>query len=186
MGSSNRWPHLLNGAVDIISGRFDRRRTAAPRQPYCARGRDRITAWSVGSWRRYADRPLGRDITLWLDIAAAGVAVVSYGIFFSMPFKVMSWPVAVVILARAARRVAPMAFGLGLASGALVACITAGLILNAVARRSHAPFAAIGFTAVVSILPGGYIFKMLSGLVQIAGNTQTPSPVHGFCCPRRA
>ena len=172
--------HVLNGIADLVNGRLH---LGAARLVHAALIIAAITTGLlIGLVICGASLPhteAARAVPLWQHIAAGGVAVVAFGILFSMPARLLLVPVVVGAFAQGLRWLALTA-GFGVGAAAFIACLAIGVILIPVARGQRLPFAAIGFVSVVSMIPGSYLITMAAGLLQIARSQTTTLEMIGL------
>jgi uncharacterized membrane protein YjjP (DUF1212 family) len=162
-------PHILNGALDLLALRVA---LGIARLGYATLILAAIAAGLIlglaADGRSLDVAQTGAGVPLYVDVIAAGIAAGSYPVFFSMPYRMIGWPVAVGMLAHAAHWSALTLWHLDIAGASLVSCLIAGVLLIPISHYLRMPFAAIGFASVVALVPGVYVFRMLSGLVQFA------------------
>jgi uncharacterized membrane protein YjjP (DUF1212 family) len=161
-------PHILNGAVDLARTRIA---LGITRLAYagvivlmiCAGGLFGFTV--VGA--NLAIAGSSPPVPLAMDVIAAGCAVASFGTFFSMPWRLLAFPIAAGMLAHAGRWALISVAGGSAPTGALVACMLVSVLVTPVVDRLHLPFAAVAFSAVVSMMPGFFLFNAATGLVEL-------------------
>ena len=167
--------HILNASLDLARGRLS---LGLARLTYCFMILLAICAGLMlgltltnGS---LTDGMLSNQVPLWLDIISAGLAVAAFGAFFSLPWRILIAPILVGMICHASRWLI-MENGGGVVLGAFVACLIAGIITAMLARYLKLPFAALAFSAVVSMMPGIFVFKLASGLIEVylAGDSAT-------------
>ena len=162
-------PHILNGALDLIGLRIS---LGLARLGYAAVLLLTIgLALALGLALFGTDlpvQPAGRSVPLWLDIVAAGIAAASYPVYFAMPYRLIALPVGVGATAHGLRTWAMDDLGLNVAIGATIACLVVGIVMAPISHRLHIPFAAVSFAAVVALVPGVYVFRMLNALGEVA------------------
>jgi uncharacterized membrane protein YjjP (DUF1212 family) len=160
-------PHILNGAIDLSRTRIA---LGIARLTYsgiivlliCAGGLMGFMA--VGA--KLAIAGSSPPVPLAIDVIAAGCAVASFGTYFSMPWRLLAFPMMCGMLAHAARWALMLAGG-SAPTGALIASILVSVLATPVADRLHLPFAAVAFSAVVSLMPGIFLFNAATGLVEL-------------------
>jgi uncharacterized membrane protein YjjB (DUF3815 family) len=84
-----------------------------------------------------------------------------------MPWRLFAFPIAAGMLAHAARWALISVAGTNAATGALVACMLVSVLVTPIVDRLHLPFAALAFSAVVSMMPGFFLFNAATGLVEL-------------------
>jgi uncharacterized membrane protein YjjB (DUF3815 family) len=85
-----------------------------------------------------------------------------------MPWRLLALPIAAGMLAHAARWALIAVAGGNAPTGALVACMLVSVLVTPIVDRLHLPFAAVAFSAVVSLMPGFFLFNAATGLVELA------------------
>jgi uncharacterized membrane protein YjjB (DUF3815 family) len=161
-------PHLLNGAIDLVRTRIA---LGIARLAYAGMIMLMICfGLLLGFSADSATLPVAGSsapVPLAVDVVAAGCAVASFGTLFSMPWRMLPFPIAAGMLGHAARwALIPLA-GANVAAGAFAACVLVSIIVTPVVDRFHLPFAALGFSAVVSMIPGFFLFEAASALVEL-------------------
>jgi uncharacterized membrane protein YjjP (DUF1212 family) len=167
-------PHILIGAMDLLSLRVS---LGLARITYATLLLTAIAA-GLGLGLRFGGQALPlssvtTEVPFLADMLAAGAAAACFPVFFNSPYRIIGWPVAVGMAVHALHWWAITHWHAGLPVAALLSCLAAAAVLGPIAHWYRIPFTAIGFAAVVSMVPGMYVFRTVTGFVDVVNN---PSP----------
>jgi len=159
--------HIINGSLDLARGRIS---LGVARLTYAALIVQMIClGLLLGLWmggQTLSPDVAGQQLPLALDMLAASVAIAAFGTFFSMPWRVLLIPMALGAVAHAMRW-GVIEVSNDVVIGAAAACFFVGIVATPLAHRLKLPFAALAFVSVVSMMPGVFLFRMSSELVEI-------------------
>lgn len=159
--------HIINGSLDLARGRIS---LGSARLTYsglivlmiCL---GLLLGLFLGG-QTLAPEVAGQRVPLFFDVLAATLAIAAFGTFFSMPWRILMIPMLIGGVAHAIRW-GVIEAGLDVVTGAAAACFFAGIVATPLAHRLKLPFAALAFASVVSLMPGVFLFRMSSALIEI-------------------
>lgn len=105
-------------------------------------------------------------LTLLEDVFFAGLVAAGFAISFNVPKK-MIWACVICGMVGHGIRLLCIQSNPGIIWGNFLASIIVGVMTVYFSKRFHAPSAAIAFGAVVGMIPGIFVFRACSGLIQI-------------------
>lgn len=106
-------------------------------------------------------------LTLWLDLALAGIAACGFGIFYNSPWRILGISIACGMIGHGTRFLC-LAQGTGLPGATFVACTVIGVLADIAAMRFRLSFSSVAFAAAVPMMPGTLIYRCIGGAVQLS------------------
>jgi len=155
-------PHFLNGSIDMLRARIPigaGRISLALLIVLSICGGLLVGLAMTGT--AFPQAAGSANVPLGYDVLAAGVAVAAYGSFFNMPWRLTAAPIIIGMAAHAVHWQL-LQHGASLQLGAFGATLLVGTIIAPLAHRFRLPFGASAFAAVVSLIPGVFMFEAAS------------------------
>lgn len=173
-------PHLINGLFEIFENHIQTglcRLVLAVGILIAASSGTLFGGWAMMDLRRLTGATAGDlHLTLWLDMALAGVAACGFGAFYNAPWRVICISIACGMIGHGVRFFCSSAEA-GLPGATLIACLAIGVLASIAVIRLHLPFAGVAFAAAVPMMPGTLIYRAIAGALQLsqAGTSATPA-----------